>query len=270
MSVKNILVHLDSSARCAERLRLGVALAARSGARLVGVFAQMATGRHVGVLATWPSEEYRIQSENSRADFQLATRELAQAEWLDLNRGGEAEVTNRLILLARHYDLVVLGQRDPQHAAPLPADLCEDVIMESGRPVLVVPYAGHYDVIGRRPLIAWHDAPSAARALNDSLALVEPQAHAMVVSIAHKATADHDSVDQILAHLETHHVTAEADHLVVEDEGVMDALLNRAADHGADLLAMGASGGHGLAFLGRGSGTRYILRHMTLPVLLSH
>jgi len=50
----------------------------------------------------------------------------------------------------------------------------------------------------------------------------------------------------------------------------MDALLNRAADHGADLLVIGAFGGGGYPLFSRGSGSRYMLKHMTLPVLFSH
>jgi nucleotide-binding universal stress UspA family protein len=47
-------------------------------------------------------------------------------------------------------------------------------------------------------------------------------------------------------------------------------LLNATADLGTDLLVMGAQGHIGLPFMSRGAGTRYILRHMTVPVLMSN
>jgi len=50
----------------------------------------------------------------------------------------------------------------------------------------------------------------------------------------------------------------------------MDMLLNRVADLGCDLLVMGAYGNYGFPYLNRGGGTRHILQHMTVPVLLSH
>lgn len=53
-----------------------------------------------------------------------------------------------------------------------------------------------------------------------------------------------------------------------EEVGVMDLLLSRAADVGADLLVMGAS--THAPFSSLGSGFRHVLRHMTLPVLFSH
>jgi len=49
----------------------------------------------------------------------------------------------------------------------------------------------------------------------------------------------------------------------------MDALLNRASDHGADLLAIGAFAAAVIPCFSR-SGSRYMLKHMTLPVLFSH
>ena len=57
---------------------------------------------------------------------------------------------------------------------------------------------------------------------------------------------------------------------LIEEIKLMDTLLNQAADHSADLMAIGAFDHAGIAFFGRGSGTRYILRHMTLPVLFAH
>jgi nucleotide-binding universal stress UspA family protein len=56
----------------------------------------------------------------------------------------------------------------------------------------------------------------------------------------------------------------------VTEIGLMDTVLNFAADKLADLVVMGAFGGYGYPLLSRGSGTRYMLRHMTAPVLFSH
>lgn len=52
--------------------------------------------------------------------------------------------------------------------------------------------------------------------------------------------------------------------------GFLDMLLNRVTDRGADLLVMGAHGQIGPPFISRGTGTRYILKHMTVPALMSN
>jgi len=48
------------------------------------------------------------------------------------------------------------------------------VSLASGRPVLIVPYAGHFDHVGRRVLIAWNATREDARALSDALPLLPP------------------------------------------------------------------------------------------------
>jgi len=49
-----------------------------------------------------------------------------------------------------------------------------------------------------------------------------------------------------------------------------DTLLNMAADESCDLLVMGAYGRSRFRELVLGGMTRFMLRHMTVPVLMSH
>jgi nucleotide-binding universal stress UspA family protein len=51
---------------------------------------------------------------------------------------------------------------------------------------------------------------------------------------------------------------------------VGDELLNQLTDDGSDMLVMGAWGHTRLRELVFGGVTRHILRHMTVPVLMSH
>jgi nucleotide-binding universal stress UspA family protein len=44
--------------------------------------------------------------------------------------------------------------------------------MAAGRPVLVVPYAGNFETVGKRILVAWDGTREANRALNDALPLL--------------------------------------------------------------------------------------------------
>lgn len=270
MTLKNILVHLDTSPRTAERLALAVKLAARDGARLVGVFAQRFGAHRVGVVATWPPDEYAAAAGACAEQFKAATKGLAQAEWIDINRGGDQQILQIVTDLARHFDLIICGQTEEGDARKVPTDLVDQIIMESGRPVLVLPYAGHYTEFGRRPLIAWNDSRSAARALNDALPLLSKDCEATLISFTQPHAQPSTTVGQIVKHLGCHGIHAKEDTLVVQDIGVMDMLLNRASDHGSDLLVAGAFGNYGFPVLNRGGGTRFLLQHMTLPVLFSH
>jgi nucleotide-binding universal stress UspA family protein len=269
MVLANVLVHLDSARRCAARVALSLRIAERAGARLTGLFAEKAEAYVVGTVATWPSPHYTAALETARAAFASATASLKdRAAFIDLNRGSDHEIIRRFTATARSFDLVVLGQT--QDDVPVPHKLPDEVITESGRPVLVVPYAGTFTDVGRRPLFAWHSSRGAARALSDALPLLTAGCDALVVEVGDKNHQRDEFSDLLIANLAHHKVKARYQHSVVEEISVTDALLSAISDHSADLMAIGAfdSGVH--ALFGHGAGTRNVLAHMTAPVLFSH
>ena len=80
-----------------------------------------------------------------------------ECEW-DLLSPGEAAA---LIDLTNSFDLTILGQLSPEtRSSAFGPDL---VIVASGRPILLVPYAGTFDTVGRRALVAWDGTREAAR-----------------------------------------------------------------------------------------------------------
>ncbi len=116
----------------------------------------------------------RSAANASREQFEAAVAGFENARWIDINRGSDHEIIHHLTEAARHYDLTIVGQEDEDAPRIVPRELIEELIVESGRPVLVVPYAGHFSDVGARPLVAWTEARAAARALNDGLVLVQP------------------------------------------------------------------------------------------------
>jgi nucleotide-binding universal stress UspA family protein len=106
--------------------------------------------------------------------------------------------------------------------------------------------------------------------LAGALPLIEGCDEAIVLSLAARHEEAQESCAAVEAHLATHGIAAISEILVVEDAGIMDVLLNRVSDHGADLLVMGAHSQVGFPFLSRGAGTRHILRSMTVPVLMAN
>jgi nucleotide-binding universal stress UspA family protein len=270
MSLKNLLVHLDHSDRSAVRLELAVSLARRHGARLVGLFAESGKPHSIGVVSVWPSDSYKEAAARNHAAFDRATERLPDAEWRDANRGGAQEVIHGVIEAGHYFDLVILGQDAGDAPSAVPSGLAEQVILNAGRPCLVIPYAGAVEAVGQRPLIAWNHSRESARALNDALPLVAGCEEATVVTFAAHPDDERATARDCLHHLYAHGVAATVDCLVAEGIGVMDLLLNRVADTGADLLVMGAHAHIGFPYLHRGGGTRHILAHMTVPVLMSH
>jgi len=273
VALKNLLVHLDQRERSQARLELAVALARRHGARLVGLFGQLAHAHQVGLVASWPPPAYAQAAEASRARFAATVGNLPEAQWIDANRGSEAEVVRVVTNAARHFDLVVMGQHEDAAGAQVPPDLVAEVVHASGRPVLIVPYIGDFAHVGSRPLVGWSDTRESARALTDAIPLLQGCERAHVLSVADRVEDAEAACTAAALHLGCHGIRAEVEALASPGDGsigVMDLLLNRITDLAADLLVMG---GHrtesGLFGGSRGAGTRHVLRQMTAPVLMS-
>ena len=269
MILGNILVHVDSAARTAARLSLAIRIAERAGARLTGVFAEQADAYHVGTVAAWPSPHSAAAVQSARQAFEAAVAPLGErAAFIDLNRGSDREILHRFVEVARAFDLVMLGQT--QDRVRVPAKLPEQTIVDSGRPVLVVPYVGTYADVGHRPLFAWRSSRGTARAVSDAVPLLAKGCEALVVEVARKNEPRDEFADLLVANLKTHGVAARYQHFIVDEIAVMDTLLSAVSDHAADLLAIGAFDQGTHALFGHGAGTRHILAHMTTPVLFSH
>jgi nucleotide-binding universal stress UspA family protein len=271
--MKDILVHLDDGERCATRLQIAVTLAKRFDARLTGLFARTESHKPSAV-AHKASDSLIAARDAARAAFDEQTKAAGiTARWWQLAHGEPGHVLAETMFCARFADLVVMGQTEAKSKL-VPEDLVEHTILNCGRPVLVIPHTGTFTDVGGRIAVAWNAGKEAVRALNDAKPLMASARSVVVLSMraAHDtgagAMGDVPQVD-VLDHLAACGIKAEGEHLAGDHIGKMDMLLSRLCDLGADLLVMGAHGHYGLS-LKRGTGTRYVLGHMTTPVLLSN
>jgi nucleotide-binding universal stress UspA family protein len=192
------------------------------------------------------------------------------AEWREIPEGPDADPA----LHARYADLAILGQLDPDRAeTELIRPRPEQVALASGRPVLIVPYAGHFDNVGRRVLIAWNATREAARAVSDAMPLLTSAELVTVLTIdPREGPHGHGELPgaDIGLHLARHGVKAQIERTVSAGMPVGEVLLSRVADLGADLIVMGAYGHSRAREVLLGGATRSVLRSMTVPVLMSH
>jgi nucleotide-binding universal stress UspA family protein len=281
MSYKDLLVVLDSEPASRGRMDLAAALAERFAAHLVGLYLLPApeAPRHLGYYD--PAlldpffrelrEKAKETSDKEREAFEHAAglRGLS-AEWRVVADGLESDPA----LHARYVDLTILGQLDPDRGdAEMLRPRPEHVTLASGRPILVVPYAGHYETVGRRVLIGWNATREATRAVSDAIPLLMAADIVTVLTIDAREGPDaHGELPgaDISLHLARHGVKATIERTVSAGIPAGDVLLSRAADLGADLLVIGAYGHSRLRELLLGGATRSILQSMTLPVLMSH
>jgi nucleotide-binding universal stress UspA family protein len=283
MSIKDILVHLDGSPRSDARLDLAVALAADHGAHLVGLHvidplppaglygyaAASALYDQTNLLANIVQGSKDEAAQVEQKFRERLRRDGVLGEWRLL----EGDPSTIVALHGRYSDLVVVGQHDRDTMlSGRDARLSFTVLMSSGRPLLVVPYAGTFAKIGRRVLVGWNATPEAARAVNEAIPLLRAAAKVTVLSINPKLGIGGDGdipAADIALHLSRHGIMAQAAQTIVEDISEGDALLSYAADVDADLIVCGMYGHsrwHEAVF---GGVTRSLLQQMTVPVFMS-
>jgi len=272
MPLRDLLVHVDTTKQCAARLDLAALLARQLDARLTALY----VGRTDDIPPTMADQyapaaldavdtTHAMQRENVEALFKA---HMSAGNWQQLieETGDVAEV---VLQHARYRDLTILGQVDPDAKAtdgelPVP-DL---VGLNSGKPILMVPYAGRFPTIGERILIAWNESPQTIRAVDDALPLLAKAKKVTILTIS-RSNAEIDS-DGIVGHLDRHGIATETERLVASESEIGDLLLSRAADETADLMVMGLYSHSRMRERVFGGVSREVLRHMTIPVLMSH
>ena len=300
MALKDILVCLDPTDAGERRLRLAAAIARQHQAHLsaayimaeaipgappyegIGVAApagasEIAQGSIVagipvpGARPIAPAAPSRSAEMAGIAEqrFREQVRSQAGNDIWHLFAPGES---GELIALLRTFDLVVYGQANPDYRLPT-GFRPVDIVMASGRPMLVVPYAGDVAAVGKRVLIAWDGTREAARTLHDALPLIAKAEAVTVITVRARESADAGadlSLGRVVRHLARHQIPARFEETPRGDIRTADVLLSRASDLDADLLVAGAYHHSQLREAIVGGVSRELLDHMTVPVLMSH
>ncbi|WP_340108860.1 universal stress protein [Pikeienuella sp. HZG-20] len=278
MPIKTILVSMNDPESAKQTLHTAVDVARRHGAHLIGLHVAGDIAVYTGYpgMAALPDlsvvfEEREKRAEEIAAVFRAATEgEDFVSEWrYDDNRFSSA--SDAVLEQCRAADLVIMGQERPDAQSGPRALILERTIRKSGRPVLVIPYAGVFEGLSSKALIGWSPTREAARAAHDALPLFAPGCEAVIVTARSKeaksaATATAKELAQAYAR---HGVKAEFVERVAEDVAVGDILLNEAFERGVDLIVTGAFGHSRLYDFVIGAATTRLLESMTAPVLFS-
>ncbi|TCT07898.1 universal stress protein [Aquabacter spiritensis] len=272
--IKHIVVVVDGVGRAAEPMAF--ALAEQYGARVTALC--IVVGAPLGFFVQPPD----------RLDLATADRRDALTKAQDLAEGIErraraAGLQASSVVICREdpvgdegvteviraCDLIVVEQPDPDGVRPADMHL-ETLLVESGRPCLLVPYAGKPASRFRAIIVAWDGGVSAARALADAMPFLHRAARVEIVQVATGFLPEGARIEaRLVEHLGAHGVSATFRTLVRTDP-FGEVILSHAADTETDLLVMGAYGHSPLREALLGGATRDILSAMTVPVLLSH
>ncbi|OAJ53510.1 universal stress protein UspA [Paraburkholderia ginsengiterrae] len=278
MSYKTIAVHLDTSANAHPRFEIALRLAKQFDAHLIGAFAVFSPDpRSLHVMAG--TAEYYRQHEARRTERRAALERLFHAELRRAGVPGEWVAIDEPASVAipragRCADLIVAGQDNPADPESYVGDFFpENLILSSGRPILLVPYASNERSTGDRVLVAWDGSREATRAVHDALPFMRTAKSTTILAVNGEHGSQRTRIPgaDIATVIARHGVHVQVTDIETGPGGsVGEVLLSQVADGGADLLVMGGYGHARWRELVMGGATRTILRSMTVPVLMSH
>lgn len=248
MTYKTVMVGLAPDRANDACLKVAGQLVKRFGAYAIGVAAgefspplYFTEGEEAQMVLDQGQAVVRNLLAESEAQFRAAMQGCeAAAEW----RSAEDFPTRFMVRQARAADLIVVGE--VAAGAPVNPFMqvnSGDLLMQTGRPVLVVP-----DVVNwldlRSVLIAWKDTPECRRAISDALPILREAKDVVVVEViendAERAAALAGAED-IVSWLLRHGVIASA-RVAGEGNDAAAQLDAIASDLGAGLVVAGAYG----------------------------
>jgi nucleotide-binding universal stress UspA family protein len=170
-------------------------------------------------------------------------------------------------LLARRHDLTIMDA--PEDGLAFGQSLFEELVFQSGRPVLVAP-SGCKRFKADRIVVAWDGSARASRALHDAMPFLVGAARVELVSVINeKDLAGSVAGAEIAPHLARHGVKVDVVSVAMKDNAG-HAIEEHAETIGADLIVSGAYVHSRWRQLILGGVTNSLLRGAKRPILMSY
>jgi len=247
MDYKTVMVSLALDRPNDACLRVAGDIAERFGARIVGIAASdlrppmyFAEGDFAQKLFEEEAAAIQQRLSELEAEFRAAVESRATSvEW----RSARALPVPYMLQEARAADILVVGALADSMVDPSAAVDPSDLVMQAGRPLIVVPSAVQWLDL-RSVLVAWKDVREARRAVFDALPILAAAKEVTIAEVPEQDGRRADAVSHVAdvaAWLRSHGIAA---HTVVPEKTahVTEQLDKVAANIGAGAVVAGAYG----------------------------
>ncbi len=279
MAYKTILLSLNDVPRAEAMIDAAAVIATAHGAHVIGCYVIPAVTIYPEVGYAAPPAVYEAHQQYFKTNLAAVKQRFETRmkqdgllhEWREMN-SVYSEIAPRLIETGASADLILVSQIAENSEAEIETGLVERVVMEVGRPVLIIPQAGSYET-PKSIVVGCNDTREAARAAFDALPLLKVANDVRVVWVdpyKQRQSAGELPGAEMATVLARHGVKAMAEGLESNGLNAGEALLRLANDRGADLLVMGAYAHSRLRQYIFGGATQHVMEHARIPVLMSH
>jgi nucleotide-binding universal stress UspA family protein len=277
MTYATVMVSLALDQPNEARLQVAGELAERFEAAIIGV----AAAQFAPPLYFTDGAQAQKLIDQGEASIRKRLAELeSQFRAATANRGGHVQWRSATDFPARYIaqqarcaDIIVSGGRSPAFSDAFSLASPKDLVMQAGRPLLVVPDGVNWLDL-RSVLVAWKDTPEARRALFDSLPMLRKAKNVTVLGIPEEddsGAAVMARVTDVVAWLARHGITATARVCEADrDREPVEQFETIAGDVAAGLVVAGAYGHSRFRELILGGFTQHLVNQGGRCVLLSH
>jgi nucleotide-binding universal stress UspA family protein len=276
--LKTLLVHIPSERSIRPITDSAISLAIKHSAHLDAVsigFETASPGLSIGGAAA-VAAIYKVEHESAwaRANaalavFETEARNAGITYGLRPLAGVPAEIAAIVGTLARLYDLTVVLQPEQDYDT-FDNTVPQEILFQSGGPVVFIPYTHKGPFEPRRIGIAWDGSRLAARALRDAAPFLTRAQDITIISVNEKEVPADVSAAILKSHLARHGLPASIVQMDADRTDIQPTILSIAADGGLDLIVMGRYGHSRLNERILGGVTRGMFQSMTVPTLMSH
>ncbi len=273
--IRDLMLQKIRVAADVEALNTAIALAREFRARLTVVEPLVLSPP---IISPWDIAP-NLQWQQLYADARQQCQEAANAlrERLD-KEGVSFDIQVREPFESAHYarlaDLSIVGAPAGEEEEALAArQFLPSLLLETGRPLLVVPGGRQAVLPARRIVVAWQTTRESARALHDALPLLGQAESVDIVSIVPGDDAlrrQEEPGADVAAHLARHGIKVNVITRPRGEESVASALLHQARESAAHLIVAGGYGHSRLRQWLFGGTTRELLARTPVPLLLAH
>lgn len=271
-----IFVPVADRPECARALQVAFELGQRIDASVYGCHMRPHRSSEVSMSSAFADTSWRRKAtKKAPAAAAALYREMAEQHGYELvkrPRAASAAVWKESVgspdrLMAINgplADLIVVSR--PGNAGGVADMFMKAALLETGRPVLILPQSGRRK-IGRHVCIGWNQSAGVARTVSSSIALL---AEAETVTIV--ACGPEDRVGPKSTQLTNYlkHYGIRAERVVTRGRDIEAELLGACKDAGADLLLTGAYSKSRWREKVFGGTTEFLIRKAKLPVLMQH
>lgn len=282
MPFKDILVALTTypEPTRASAVDGAVAFAAALGARISAIACEVKiqppasiTGDAILDISAMVAAEVTKSSESAQS-LLVAFQDAAERHGVFQERIFEkcltSEVPNVFIQYARLRDLTIVPVPEGDYVDQWYA---ESIIFGSGRPTVILPHAREragtfaLDTV----VVAWDFSQPAARAVADSLPILEKAKRVRIVTVTNEKNFDtKQSAAELAKYLARRGANVTLDLVDAAGRRIGDVLESHLTSHNGDLLVMGAYGHSRIREFILGGATKSMLARPPVPIFFSH